>query len=139
MPLVQSLLQYTVISDAVGMISTPKPQDAATEEATFARPTEYGGPLTTSEVTITAEWIGPTSILSLGVSSTISDIIPPTNAPAVASSLSTTKTSTAEAAAALGNASLWLGGGDVLAPAVVAVIVVLPLLIVAGLVWLVCK
>lgn len=77
----------------------------------------------TSEVTVTAEWLGPTSILGFSISPTASETVTSTKAPALTPGLNTTETSAAGAAAVVGDASLWLGGGGVPAPEVVAVIV----------------
>ncbi|KAL8655262.1 MAG: hypothetical protein Q9226_003116 [Calogaya cf. arnoldii] len=91
--------------------STMDSDKPATEDATFPRPSEHLGPMT-SEVTLTAEVVRPTSILGYSISSTPSKTVTLTSA-----------TASAGAAAAFGDASLWRGGGDTLAPGVVAVIV----------------
>ncbi|KAL8897866.1 MAG: hypothetical protein Q9192_002375 [Flavoplaca navasiana] len=123
--LVQSVLKSTKTSGRGRAEPAPTPRDPATEDATFARPTEHWGPMT-SEVTLTAEWLGPTSILGFSESSTPPVTILSTDTPTLTSSLSTTRTSAAKAEDVVGDASLWLGGGDVLAPGVIAVIVNLP-------------
>ena len=120
--LVQSVLKSTKTSERWRAEPAPTSRDPATEDATFARPTEHWGPMT-SEVTLTAEWLGPTSILGFSESSTPPVTITSTDTPSFTSSLGTTGTSAAEAAGVVGGASLWLGGGDVLAPGVIAVIV----------------
>ncbi|KAL8670342.1 MAG: hypothetical protein Q9168_005116 [Polycauliona sp. 1 TL-2023] len=122
--LVGSSLHSTNSADAVGLGSTTPIPSAATEDATFAHPTEYyGPPPVASTVTVTGEWLGPTSILSISISSIPSETAPSTHAPGTVSPLSTTGTSAAQAAAVVGDAKVWLGGGDVLAPTVVAVVV----------------
>ncbi|KAL8853318.1 MAG: hypothetical protein Q9221_001794 [Calogaya cf. arnoldii] len=102
--------------------STKDSDKTATEDATFPRPSEHLGPMT-SEVPFTAEGVGPTSILGYSISSIPSETVTLTSATALASSLSPTATSAAGAAAVFGDASLWRGGGDTMAPGVVAVIV----------------
>ncbi|KAL9626085.1 MAG: hypothetical protein Q9204_007594, partial [Flavoplaca sp. TL-2023a] len=119
--LVQSVLKSTKTSDKGRAEPAPTPRDPATEDATFARPTEHWGPMT-SEVTLTAEWLGPTSILGFSESSKPPVTVISTDTPTLTPSLSTTGTSAAKAEGVVGDASSWLGGGHVLAPGVIAVI-----------------
>ncbi|KAL8912637.1 MAG: hypothetical protein Q9171_002362 [Xanthocarpia ochracea] len=120
--LVESILKGSETSVPSRPVSTSLSRDPATEDATFARPTEHWGPITT-EVTATAIWQGPTSFPVSSKQSTPSETFTLSNASSLASSSSMTRTLASGAAIVVSDASLWLGGGDVLAPAVVAVIV----------------
>ncbi|KAL8924988.1 MAG: hypothetical protein Q9172_002417 [Xanthocarpia lactea] len=119
--LVESVLKGSKTSVSSRPASTSLSRDPATEDATFARPTEHWGPIET-EVTATAIWQGPTSFPASSKPSTLSETFTLSNAPALASGSSMTRTLASGAATVVSDASLWLGGGDVLAPAVVAVI-----------------
>ncbi|KAL8789597.1 MAG: hypothetical protein Q9213_001033 [Squamulea squamosa] len=125
-PFVKSLVQSILDnSAALGPVSTSSSRNPATEDATFARPTEHWGPMT-AEATVTAVWQGPTSVPRPSMSPNSHQTFTLTNAPlTLASSTGIARGSSSAAAAVYGDVKTWLGGGEVLAPEVVAAVVCL--------------
>ncbi|KAL8773949.1 MAG: hypothetical protein Q9209_001379 [Squamulea sp. 1 TL-2023] len=125
-PFVKSMVQSILDnSAALKPVSTSSSRNPATEDATFARPTEHWGPMT-AEATVTAVRQGGTSVPRPRISSNSPQTFTLTSAPlTLASSIGIARGSSSAAAIVVGDAKTWLGGGEVLAPTVVAAVVCL--------------